>query len=211
MTANLIVAESRIAEIQTCTNVPLLTEWLGEATGITVTNVRIIAALVRRLEELGATIEIDVPIMPFIKRIAYGNMIPELFVAFQGNGRLLNKAGSLPKPEQEKFANDEPIKVMLPNGDHRMIPPSCLSRREVSQLFGPNGMRTESEQLAWLRDQDEKARLRNSHNDEPSIVLDRKRGCLVVCGVSIPASDLLRYTSQLLETSKKMKVHRETA
>ena len=170
---------------------------------ITVNHVIKLAALVRRLECLGVEIELQVAILPYIRRIAYGQIIPELFVAMQGDASLLARTSSLPIPDQKKIASGEPLKVMEHGGDHRMVVPLQLTNREIKQVFGKGRLRSDAEQIGWLRDQEESRRLKSVSVDVQDIILDKKRLGINVRGRFVSATDMAHYLAELTPRSKR--------
>jgi hypothetical protein len=156
------------------------------------------AALVRQLEELGHEVQIELGPLPFLRKIAYGNMIPELYVALECDPQLLSRAGSLPTPDQERIARNEPLKVMELNGDHRLVPPLSMTRREIAQVFAKGRVRSESEQVGWLKDRARREQQKSFPlGDEAIVKIDRKRRGIVANGLFVPAADLAHYLGEL--------------
>ncbi len=162
---------------------------------ISVEHVVRLAALIRRLEELGVQIEIEIPALPFIRKIAYGQMVPQLFVSLQGAQRLLEKTASLPMPDQKNVAENKPFRVMELGGDYRLVPPLSMTSREIQQVFYRGQIRDDASQVGWLREHSRKA---VKCREEPAeIKLDRKRGGIVIDGRFLSASELAHYLAEL--------------
>lgn len=175
---------------------------LEESFRLTVHHVCKTAALVRRLEELGCEITIQAGILPFMRRIAYGQLLPALFVTLQGDQSLLEKSAVLPLPEQQRIADNSPLKVMTLKGDHRMVPPLAMTRREISQVFARGKLRNDSEQIGFLRDQIEGESIKAASAEQQQIKVDKKNNCIVVRGVQLTAPDLARYLGELSRTKR---------
>lgn len=153
------------------------------------------AVLVRRLEELGTPVDLDIAILPIVRRIAYGQICPEVVITFQGDPLLMEKAAALPIPDQMTVATNAPIKIMERGGDHRMVAPLSMTRREISQVFGRGKLRSESEQVGWLRERMPEPKLKAM--DDGEIVIHQRRNGITVNGRFLSASDLAHYLSQL--------------
>jgi len=159
------------------------------------------AAIVRRLDELGMQIEIASSVVPYLRKIAYGNLSPDLFVALQGNMTLLGKAASMPTPIQEKIARNEPFKVMELNGDHRLAKPLEMTTALVNQVFAPGRVRNEAEQVSFIRERLQAKQEPKSTTDEEKVRIDRKRKGIVVGKTFISLIELEHFYKAL--TSKK--------
>lgn len=164
---------SELEEVATWTDVGQLTSYLDDAFRLTISGVLRAAAAVRRLRELGADITAGVGVAPFLERIAHGQLDPELFINLQGRTQLLTKAASLPLPLQREIAADKPVRVMELGGTHRMVPPSDLRPKEIAQVFDNGRLRSDGEQVGYLRE-----RLAETSTiepaEDPAIRLDRK-------------------------------------
>lgn len=175
------------------------TEWLlkklKDCLRITVDHVVRLAVIVRRLEECGVEISVDFSLLPYIRRVAYEQVVPELIVTLQGDQQLLEKASSLPIPDQRAIASNKPIKVMEIGGDHRTVPPLSMTRREIRQVFGRGKIRSDAEQIGWLRDEQNKVLIHQQ--PQPDITIDKKKHGIVVNGIFLSATDLAHYLSEL--------------
>lgn len=179
-------------------------EWLlaqlSDALAITVKHVIKVAALVRRLDECGVDINIDFTLIPTLRKVAYGQVLPELIVTLQGADSLLRKAAALPINDQIKIAQNLPLTVMQTGGDHRVVPPLSMTTREIRQVFGSGKLRTEAEQIGWLSDEREKSQ---ASKGVAEVALDKKRGGIVVNGTLITASDMVRYLGELASAGRR--------
>jgi hypothetical protein len=177
----------------------LLTQLLG----ITVENIVKVAAAVRRLEELGDDLsDMEISILPQIRKVAYGQIVPDLLVRFQGYPSLLRKLTALPIPDQKRMAALEPVKVLESGGDHRMVPPLRMTNGEINQVFAADHIRDDAEQAAWLRSRAE-TRPRAAVVAEDEIVTDMKLRGIWVGRTFIPATALANYLSQLTAKTRR--------
>tara|TARA_R110000824_G_scaffold526_3_gene3325 strand:+ start:373 stop:999 length:627 start_codon:yes stop_codon:yes gene_type:complete len=182
-------------------------EWLlaqlSDALAITTHHVIKVAALVRRLDECGVEIEIDFTLIPLLRKVAYGQVLPELIVTLQGAESLLRKAAALSISDQTKIAHNVPLTVMQTGGEHRNVPPLSMTSREIRQVFANGKLRSDAEQIGWLSDEREKHQAAKGTSD---VVLDRKRGGITVNGTFIAASDMARYLGELTSVRRKTPV-----
>ncbi len=114
-----------------------------------------LAAAVRRMDELQCEIQVPPDTLAWLRKIGRGHVTPELFIALQGRTGLLKIASRLPQDKQLQIARNEPVIVMEPNGDHRMVPPFELQTKDIRQVFDASRdcIRDEAEQIRWLRSQ----------------------------------------------------------
>mgnify|MGYP003148623940 CR=1 FL=1 len=190
-----ITIESRIKAIEVSEDTSWLLARFEEKFTLTVEAVRELAAIVKRLDELDVELEINPKILAHFRKVAYGQVIPELVANLQGSPALLNRASMLPLPDQQRIANDEPIQLALLSGDHRAVSPSEMTPRELRQAFNKSAIRTNSEQVGWLRDEQIKTQAKT--RAKPAIALDGKRKGIVVGDVFISTKDMLGYLNQL--------------
>ena len=184
-----------IERIQQIHDLDMLLNELRECLTYTLKGVITLAALVGQIEAVNGEIPFDWAGLPFIRLIAHGQMVADLYVTLQGDQVLLEKSSTLPIPEQKKIALNEPIKVMLPDGDHLMVPPLALSRAQTSQVFARRKIRSEAEQVMWLR---ERKPREDAVSPDECVHIDRKRGELVILRPpKLSKADLVRYLGEL--------------
>src|SRR5262245_11330835 len=96
-----------------------------------------LAAIVRVLEERGEDLsDLKIGMVRHLRRIAYGQILPEVVVRFGSSAMLIDKIGSLPLPDQRRIASGEPVKMLVGGGDYRMVDPLNMTQRQVHQAFG---------------------------------------------------------------------------
>lgn len=192
--------KSELKKISTSDDAEWLLAQLSEALAITTHHVIKVAALVRRLDECGVEINIDFTLIPLLRKVAYGQVLPELVVTLQGAESLLKKAATLPISDQAKIASNAPLTVMQTGGGHRKVPPLSMTSREIRQVFANGELRSDAEQIGWLCDEREK---QQAAKGTAEIVLDRKRGGIVVNGILVTSSDMARYLGELASSPKR--------
>lgn len=186
-----------LTEIGKCEDIATLRKDLIRTLSVTVEQIVRLAAIVRRLEELGDDLsDVELSLLPQLRKVAYGQLLPDLVLELQGRPSLLRKVSALPLPDQRKIATGVPLKVMQGDGDHRLVPPLKLTDSEVSQVLGDDHIRDEGEQASWLRDRESRTRTPEKHN-RSEVYVDMKARGIRVLDVFIPASDLAHYLSQL--------------
>ncbi len=198
MTNDLIPAELRkdVDEINSCENASQLNGMLNGFLLAGTKTIILVATIIRRLDELGEPVTVELSTVNLLRRVAYGQVHPELVAKLQGNSFLLERSSHLPILQQLAIANNEPIKVLELDGDHRMVPPLSLTQNMIYQVFGRSGFRNDSEQICWLRDRREAKKIREVEFENP-ITIDRKRKGIVCGGIFVPAAELARCVAEL--------------
>lgn len=138
---------------------PLPTEKLRslfrELARATVNEVIQMATIVRIFDERGEPEPIPGRLSDWLRRIAYGQFLPELFVRFLGRNATLKQLQLLPASEQERFIREEPFAVVElgeQGPTHRLIHPQDLDDEQIRQLVAFDGhLRTEAEQVTYLK------------------------------------------------------------
>jgi hypothetical protein len=172
----------------------LVTE-LTACMAVTVQAIVKIGAIIRRLDELGFDIEsLRLPNLSYFRKVAHGQMVPELFVSLIGAPIVLRKVANLPLFDQQRISDGKPVKVILPGGDHMMIRVEDMTREQAQQVFASDYIRSDSQQAAWLV---EKSQVVGSRKADAPVMLDRRRHGIVVGETFISASDLAKYLGDL--------------
>jgi hypothetical protein len=129
---------------------------LLKAIDITVSMLIKAAAIVRVLEERGEDLsEFKFGLMSHLRRIAYGQLLPEVVAKCLGHSSLRFIAG-LPIPDQRRCISDHGVEIgVLRDGvvERLTKPLLSLDPPELKQVFALDHIRTPDEQVAWLRSQ----------------------------------------------------------
>jgi hypothetical protein len=136
--------------IMTETNAEKVLDFMHVGAEETLKGIRSMIVAYCRAMQLG--IPRDAIVLPnkYLQRMVYGQVLPELVVNAAGcPEKVLRLAANLPLPDQKRFAENEPIKVVESGGDFRMVPALSLSSKQVDQVIGEGGLRTETEQAHW--------------------------------------------------------------
>src|SRR6185312_6945840 len=112
------------------------------------------AEIVGLLEERGFDLsELRIGMIDHLRRVADKSLLPAAIVRF--HGIMLSRVAQLPKPDQQKLIDSERVKLAVINQDgtvtHVLCKPERLSRAEVMQLLDGGHIRSEAEQLSYLR------------------------------------------------------------
>lgn len=192
---------SDAAELGSLSTADLRAE-LHRVLSVTAESLRRLAVIVRILEERGEDLsDLRLGLISYLRRIAYGQLVPELVVRYASHHELLRHAASLPMPDQERLANGEqvPLVVRVAGGQHevRMADPSNMRREQITQVFGPHG----------LRDPDEQTLILDARSDEKSgdvprlkcgeITVDRRRGRLIIRNKPFTPAEILAALAAL--------------
>lgn len=191
---------SQVCEVESiaeCSNVQVLIDRLKGCASQFLNNIAEMAAIVRRLDDLGAKVDLDNTILPYIRMIAHEQLSPDCFVALCGDTRFLDRVCGLPKPLQEKIASGETFRVMELGGDCRMVSALEMNANERRQVFDKHRLRTDSEQIGWLREKMQRSQAKAPPPSPRPISIDRKRKGLIVGELFIPLSELAGYVSSL--------------
>jgi hypothetical protein len=121
-------------------------------------SIRDAAAIVGELESRGEDLS-DIPglrwLLPYLRRIHAGQMLPELLTNQLGSMNVVERAQFLPLPDQKKVADDEPLPVVILDDaglpQTVVIAPSRMRPEQVQAVFNKGHIRSEPEQVAAVR------------------------------------------------------------
>ena len=192
--------EIQLKQIAEMVDIEELRALLVEALSISLEKIFIMAGVIRRLDELGDDLsDLELPWLSELRKVGDGQILPGVIMLLRGKPSLLQKVAALPLRDQKLIASGEPLKVLLPGGDHCMVLPANMNGNEIRQMFAADHIRGDAEQASWLRAQVKVAVPNDQVWEKEKIYADRKNQCLVVGPHNIPTSDLARYLSQLTE------------
>jgi hypothetical protein len=190
-----------LAEFQAMTTEELK-ESLARAFEVTARDLLRCACLLHVLEERGEDVS-DLRLggmMTHLKRIAGGQLLPEVVVRFSGRPSLVSVIGSLPLDDQRRFSEGTlvPLLVYAPDGTRtvRQADPLNMTARQVRQAFARDHVRTEAEQALLLDDRRERASL-PVPEEIGALKIDRERGGVTVGRRFIPLKDLVEAVKAL--------------
>lgn len=177
-----------------------LVDRLRTAFSVTVEKLLEVAAIIRILEDRGEDLDkLKLGMVDWFRRIAYGQVLPETFERYRHAPRLLQAIASMPLPDQERLSRPCTVPVLtFTNGEpsERQVDPLEMTSREVRQVFGKSGQRTLAEQRGYLDDAMTPRRVA-VRELESGVMVDKRKKCLVINGLSLSRSQLLSYLSHL--------------
>ncbi|MBU6428711.1 MAG: hypothetical protein KGR26_06875 [Cyanobacteria bacterium REEB65] len=160
-----------------------------------------IALIVRTLEERGEDLSgMRVSLLPYLRQIAYGQILPEVIVRFGESPLLVRHVSHLPLPDQARLAAGEsvPMAIRRDDGtiDQRQVDPLYLRREQVALVFARDRVRPLEEQIILLE-----SRPADRKTATPvataAIRPDRQRNGLVLHRTFVPVADVLAALAAL--------------
>ena len=136
-----------------------LRSYLAQRLRFTADNLMEMALVIRELDQRGIDMtDLRFSLLVYLRRIAYGQTLPEVVALLAGRRDLLQRVALLPLPEQHRCLDEKGLTVVtgeVANGqfDARRRQLLDLEPWEVRQVFGPNGLRNELQQAAWVKGQ----------------------------------------------------------
>jgi hypothetical protein len=111
-----------------------------------------LAWVVRILEERGEDLsDLGLNLIPYLRRIAYGQMSAEAVVRFSGSPALMEAISMLPRPDQERIASGANVELVVRRGDKefdtRQCDPARLTRSQFRQIFAKGRVRDRAERV----------------------------------------------------------------
>jgi hypothetical protein len=176
---------------------------LVRAMGLTVTSLVRTAWIIRLMEERGRDLShLKIGMLDYLRRIAYGQVAPELVVHYSESPALLRILASLPLPDQQRLASGEPVKLVVrrPEGkfDVRMVEPLKMARDQLALVFGRGKIRDEAEQILMLEDRQPRPTGSKGARRRGTIEPDPVRGGLVVGRKFFPTGDVIEALATLM-------------
>ena len=163
-----------------------------------------LAAVVAELERRGEDLsDLRIGMLHHLRRIAAGQVLPEIVVRFANAPGLLAKIGAMPIPDQQRLIDGESIKLLVNSPDggvgHLMVDPMKLTRQQVTQIFARDHIRDEQEQRLVLAAQRNKNSQRPKTAVHGKIRTNRKDKTVSVGRYQIDVPNLLAALAELAE------------
>lgn len=190
--------ESEIRSLTSLSSEDLRRELQSAALGVAQQLLRL-AAIIRVLEERGEDLsDVKVGMVRYLRRIAYGQVLPEIVTTYADYPLLLNRLTTLPLPDQERIAKGESLAVMIQTAsgpDTRLVAPMNMTAEQVYQVFGDGRVRSDAEQASYL----------DSRSSRPTKIAikrksaraDHNRGGLVIGRSFVSLPDVLDAIAEL--------------
>lgn len=184
--------------ITTCTDLEWLTEQLEYQFRLTTEHLARLAVLAVRVEQLGGSLP-QTP-MRFLRKIANGLMHPQTYLAFEDAPHLMRIVSELPVSQQQSIANGETLEVYVYNADnaadHVLLPVQSMTRQQLDQVFTGGRLRTHAEQVNFLREREQPARIRRTET-QPPYTINRRSRKAIIGGREFTVQELLQIVSEL--------------
>lgn len=128
---------------------------LGATLSLTAQHFAKLAMILRVKEERGHDLsDLKIGMVGYLRKIAYGQLLPEVLADFGHSPSLLRRISGLPTPDQTRVVRDGvTVGIPRPGGavDAVKIPASSLTPAQASAVFAPDHIRTPEEQVRQLR------------------------------------------------------------
>ncbi|MGA2032311.1 MAG: hypothetical protein ABSG68_08660 [Thermoguttaceae bacterium] len=155
----------------------------------------IVAELERRGEDLSG---LRLGIVDHLRRIAAGQLLPEIVVRYAGYPQLLRVATSLPLPDQERMLVDPAVQLAVWREgriEFRQADPLCLSPAQLRQVYAGDRIRSEQEQIGYLESRATPAKAKTVRRGK--VWADRQRGALRYGKAVLAVGDVLAALAEL--------------
>jgi len=177
-----------------------LKEMLVEKFEATIERIVEIASIVRVLENRGEDLdELKIGMIDWFRRVAYGQVLPEVLINYGDNQKLLKKISNLPIPDQKRISSGESVEVLAyvdGAATERKVSPYDMTNKEINQVFCNGKIRSLSEQRGYL--EEKKPRFHSTESATPEVRIDKRKKQLVITGATkLSRSQLFSYLSQM--------------
>jgi len=176
---------------------------LASILATTANGLRDMAAIVAELESRGEDLSaLRIGMIDHLRRIACGQLLPEVVVRCAGQPRMLQLAIRLTLDDQAKLADGQAFDLAVWRGnavEWRKVDPLECTSSQLSQIFASDHTRTQQEQVSLLEHRREIS-LRNPEVKEPTpgkAKVDKKNGTILLNGKSFTPAELLRLIADL--------------
>jgi hypothetical protein len=193
------VADDLVREIESLSSEQIRSE-LARSLAHTAAHFLRSAMLVKVLEDRGEDLsDLRIGLLGYLRRIACGQVLPEVVVRFAEYPLLIQRVSVLPLQDQQKLAAGEPVllSVFGPDGaiTRRMVDPIRMTREQIVQVFAKDRIRSEGEQALLLEDR----RLRPAPKAKSlgRVRADRERGGLVLGRTFVETAEVVCALAEL--------------
>jgi hypothetical protein len=138
-----------------------LREEVKRLLGVTAENLVKLAAVVHELESRGEDIsQLRLSILPSLRAIAGGKMLPEVVVKYAGRPTLLKHIEAIPIAQQKNLLERETVFVVTTddknNFSEEEVRLAFLNQNQIRQVFSEDSLRSPAEQRAFIRSKSHK-------------------------------------------------------
>lgn len=194
MTTELTTVDAELERLGGLTTDELRGELAGQLR-LTASHLVRLAAIVRLLEDRGEDLsDLRIGLLQYLRRIAHGQVVPEVVVRFAEYPSLIQRISGMPLPDQIRLASGDPVRLMDASGEHRLMDPLAMTRDQVAQAFARDHIRDDAEQIALITGRVARpGREPRRGQCRP----DATRGGIVVRRTFVPLGDALEALAKL--------------
>lgn len=129
---------------------------LVDATMRTATGLAEMAACVVELESRGVDLShLKLAILPYLRLIASGQLLPDIVVRYAGQQRLLSAAAKIPLADQAVLLETGRVRIAVMEKDRsigfREVDPRALTPHEINRVFSSDGILPAEKQIVEPR------------------------------------------------------------
>jgi hypothetical protein len=139
---------------------------LHAAIAMTAQSLLRMAVAVRLLEDRGEDIgDLRLPLLTYLRRIASGQLLPNVVARFAEFPQLIGTIGRLPIQDQTAIANGEPVRLVVRHEGkytHLLAEPTKLTTDQRRQVFASDHLRHDDEQILIIE-----SRNGSAHKKQP--------------------------------------------
>lgn len=185
--------------ISACDDVELLMGALRQCAQDILANITMMVAIVRRLEELGITIEVDHPMLPYVTMVARGKLLAECFAECAGDSEMLELAQAASPELQKKIGDRAAFPIVQPNGAIKHLPAPEMTTEQRRAVFHRGVERDEDYQRRQLEAKE--ARRREANKPRAVEARPRAEEASDVTAYSPPPADSIAAVNLNIEKS----------
>lgn len=141
-----------------------------------------------------------------LRKIACGQLLPEVAVQFAGSDQLITSIGNLPLNDQRQLVDGGKVRLLVIGADgmttHQMADPYRMLPEQRRQVFARDHIRDDAEQALYLSREREKA-ARPLSTTVGNLKVDDARGGAMCGRTFIPLADLEQAVALLKRRRKR--------
>ena len=140
--------------------------------------------------QAGEPLDMPDTLKGYLDDICRGFLLPALIASPSISDELLAIGKKLPLVDQKHLATNQPIKLLLADGDNRMLEPAAMTGAQIRQAIGPKGIRSLDEQRLYLAEKRQAQQL--APPETPYVIQRRPRRGITVRKDTFLTPDMLR-------------------
>lgn len=177
---------------------------LAHLLGRSADDLREMASIVAELEHRGEDLSgLRLGIVDHLRRIAAGQLLPEVVVRFAGYPQLLRVVTALPLPDQQRLLDEGSVSLAVWREgriEFRRADPLCLPPAQLRQVFAGDRLRNDAEQVSYLETQATPRPRRTQKRGH--VKADLQRGGVRIGRAFAPIGDVMEALADLRGMAK---------